>query len=137
MKSTPAITDLTPFPALAKLDWAASGDLPVEVWYAKRLGDTPDTAENLATTHVHLLTVHQPSKEKLFAAMQGERWSPNGEARPHLEAAGLRHTSMCMGDILVTQDLLNPDVKKVMACAAFGWEEIPQAAMAGQDLQPA
>ncbi|MDP2324290.1 MAG: hypothetical protein Q8N51_09710 [Gammaproteobacteria bacterium] len=137
MSRTPIITDLTPFPNLAKLNWAALGDLPVEVWYAKRLGDTPATAEELATTHVHLLTIHQPSKERIYAALQGERWSPNGEARPFLEAAGLWHTSMSTSDILVIQDLRKPGIKKVMVCAALGWEEIPPAASARPTAQPA
>ncbi|MFA7329798.1 MAG: hypothetical protein WC326_01875 [Candidatus Delongbacteria bacterium] len=96
-----AITDLTPFPILAKLNWADLGDAPVEVWYAKRLGDTPRHIEALTTTHVHLLTIHQPSKERIYAALQGDHWSPNGEARPSLQAAGLTHTSMSEGDILV------------------------------------
>jgi hypothetical protein len=137
MSHQPAITDLTPFPALTKLDWAALGDLPVEVWYAKRLGDMPATAEELAQTHVHLLTIHQPSKERIYTALQGEHWSPNGEARPFLEAVGLWHTSMSTSDILVVQDLLAPGTKRVMVCTALGWEEIPPAPSARPGAQPA
>ena len=114
-----AITDLTPFPALAKLNWADLGDAPVQVWYAKSLGNTPRHIESLATTHVHLLTIHQPSKERIYTAMQGEHWSPNGEARPHLQAAGLTHTSMSEGDILVLEN------GTAWVCAPFGWEELP------------
>lgn len=32
--------------------------------------------------------------------MQGENWSPNGEARSLIEEKGLIHTSMSMGDIV-------------------------------------
>jgi hypothetical protein len=115
---TAAITDLHDFPALFELDWFDLGEKPVQVWYAKRLGDTPRHAESLALTHVHLLTIHQPDKEAIYTALQGDRWSPNGEARPFLEAAGLTHTSMSMGDILMVDG-------QVLECAACGWEVVP------------
>ena len=33
--------------------------------------------------------------------MQGEKWSPKGEARELIKSKGLRHTSMSVGDVMV------------------------------------
>lgn len=38
--------------------------------------------------------------EGAYFEMQGEVWSPNGEARGLIEALGLHHTSMSVGDVL-------------------------------------
>jgi hypothetical protein len=38
--------------------------------------------------------------EEVFFLMQGEQWSPNGEARELIELLGLRHTSMSVGDLI-------------------------------------
>lgn len=38
--------------------------------------------------------------EEVFQKMQGENWSPNGEARPIIAALGLHHTSMSTGDLI-------------------------------------
>jgi hypothetical protein len=32
--------------------------------------------------------------------MQGENWSPNGEARDLIRSNNLSHTSMCCGDVV-------------------------------------
>lgn len=32
--------------------------------------------------------------------MQGENWSPNGEAKELIRPLGLKHTSMSVGDII-------------------------------------
>ncbi|WP_137297215.1 hypothetical protein [Psychromonas sp. SP041] len=42
--------------------------------------------------------------EEIFTMMQGEVWSPNGEARPIISKAGLSHTSMSVGDIVQVGD---------------------------------
>lgn len=39
----------------------------------------------------------------IFNQMQGEIWSPNGEARDVILTAGLSHTSMSVGDVVVTE----------------------------------
>ena len=36
----------------------------------------------------------------LYVWMQGENWSPNGEARDLIRYLGLKHTSMSVGDII-------------------------------------
>lgn len=72
-------------------------------WLRER-GRIPDPAL-LSLTHVHLTDVVLPGGpaqlEAVFHDMQGEVWSPNGEAREMIRAAGLHHTSMSVGDIAV------------------------------------
>lgn len=57
--------------------------------------------ENLSLTHVFIGFVDESNPSKVFQMMQGEYWSPNGEAStlPELRMAG--HTSMSVGDIIV------------------------------------
>ena len=88
-----------------------------QVWYMKPdwfrdgiMGDEPN-AFDLAKTHVLLKEIEIPAGknydaecETIWVAMQGENWSPNGEARPLIEEKGLRHTSMSVGDVLVESD---------------------------------
>jgi hypothetical protein len=38
--------------------------------------------------------------EDVFKKMQGEEWSPNGEARELILSKGVRHTSMSVGDVV-------------------------------------
>ncbi len=42
--------------------------------------------------------------EDAFCRMQGENWSPMGEARQTIFAHGIHHTSMSVGDILYDMD---------------------------------
>jgi hypothetical protein len=102
-----------------------------EIWYMKpawfrvyaagHCGRKPDPT-NLDATHVHLKQLKLPDDdlglEHVFSAMQGENWSPNGEARPLIEAKGLQHTSMSVGDVIVDEK----GIKHVVAC--FGFEQL-------------
>jgi hypothetical protein len=57
----------------------------------------------IADTHIELKTLeydHPVDLEQVFHDMQGEVWSPNGEARELILGKGLRHTSMSVGDII-------------------------------------
>ena len=88
-----------------------------QVWYMKPewfrdgiMGDEPNGFD-LAKTHIRLKDVeiergtsYDAECETIWVAMQGENWSPNGEARPLIEEKGLRHTSMSVGDVLVEED---------------------------------
>ena len=44
------------------------------------------------------------SKNDAFHTFQGEVWSPKGEARFLIQALGLSHTSMSVGDVLIDLD---------------------------------
>lgn len=77
--------------------------------WCKKKSKLPDP-QNLAKTHVHLLNFTSDDLEKIYHSMQGEIWSPNGEARKLIESKKLAHTSMSVGDIVV---LDNGDVMMV------------------------
>lgn len=110
------------------------------VWYMKPkwfrdgiLGQLPD-AGDLGKTHVHLKDIELDGTnywlgqlnsgalqlEYVFHAMQGEVWSPNGEARELIEAKGLDHTSMSVGDVVAVDGM-------VFVIASFGFKELAKA----------
>jgi hypothetical protein len=72
---------------------------------------SPDR-KKLADTHTYLRDVDtgptdkpvkiQDELEQVFHDSQGQIWSPNGEARDLILSKGLRHTSMCVGDVVET-----------------------------------
>lgn len=57
-----------------------------------------------APHYTYLLTMEADDLEDLFYNMQGEVWSPNGEARDLIKSKGLYHTSMSIGDIAHDRD---------------------------------
>jgi len=59
--------------------------------------------------------INAESLDDVFAMMQGESWSPTGEARSHIERLGLTHTSMSAGDIV--RDYLG----NYYICEHVGW----------------
>lgn len=61
--------------------------------------------KNIAETHILLGTTNVLEMEKVFAMMQGENWSPNGEANEFIRGLGLSHTTMCQGDVIKFGDL--------------------------------
>ncbi len=86
-----------------------------EVWYWKedagrdmmmgknflvKYGKMPDP-NNLEATHVKIGSVKETNPEKIFMMMQGENWSPEGQARSMIRSSGTGHTSMSVGDIVV------------------------------------
>jgi len=57
---------------------------------------------NLSKTHVKLTEVEADGLGSVYWMMQGENWSPRGEAKKLIENLGLKHTSMACGDIAVS-----------------------------------
>lgn len=105
-----------------------------EIWYMNRKGlDTwgfisKGMAESPmpmprevkgAGTHVLLGTVAGKDAEDLWSALQGEFWSPRGEAADLVRGKGLTHTSMSVGDIIVIGN-------KGWMVGSFGFEELPR-----------
>ena len=68
-------------------------------WLVER-GRLP-TKQTLKKTHAHLGSVVERNLETLWKDLQGETWSPRGEARDLIESKGLDHTSMSVGDVVV------------------------------------
>jgi hypothetical protein len=91
--------------------------LPVgstQIWYMKpdyfRKGTSGEGGvdpKDLTKTHVHLGNVYYTDLEDVFKVMQGEVWSPNGEANGLIVSKGLRHTSMSVGDVVVVGGVIS------------------------------
>lgn len=79
-------------------------------WFREGIMGAKPNLATLDATHVLLLTtqvVRDPAKpvedllDEVYYRMQGENWSPKGEARSLIEEKGLEHTSMSVGDVAV------------------------------------
>jgi hypothetical protein len=86
-----------------------------EIWYAspeslrdasmgyawlEKKGMLPDP-DNLGSSHVLLGKISESDLNQIYRIMQGENWSPEGEANSFIRSKGLHHTSMSIGDIIV------------------------------------
>lgn len=76
--------------------------------------------ENFRITHTFVKTVLAKSLEEAFWQMQGEVWSPNGEARELIRSKDLDHTSMSVGDLLMEAESC-----RIYEVERFGFREIP------------
>ena len=65
-----------------------------KAWYGKNW-DPREVQE-----YVLVKEVEADNCEEAFCKMQGEIWSPNGEARDLILGLGLKHTSISVGDVL-------------------------------------
>jgi hypothetical protein len=65
--------------------------------------------------------IEAKNADDAYMNMQGEMWSPMGEARFMIRRLGLRHTSMSIGDVLY--DLFSGDMYQVMMS---GWEKVKE-----------
>jgi len=89
----------------------------VKVWYVKpeyfrHFGfGLKDAASNgyfinpndLSKTHILLGEISSSfTMEEMYSSLQGEVWSPRGEAHDLIQRLGLSHTSMSVGDIFET-----------------------------------
>ena len=54
--------------------------------------------------YAHLASIKEEDPDKIFHALQGDFWSPNGEARDMIRGKGLGHTSMSIGDVVHLPD---------------------------------
>ncbi len=61
----------------------------------------PTTVKDLTKTHALIGKIKETNLDKIFMLMQGENWSPNGEANDLIRRSGSGHTSMSVGDIIV------------------------------------
>lgn len=100
-----------------------------EIWYQKptrgmfdnykfreKLGTLPNP-KDLSKTHVLLGEIKERSLENIYGIMQGENWSPKGEANRFIHSKGLEHTSMSIGDCIKTGG-------KVWFVDGFGFKEL-------------
>ena len=71
-----------------------------KVWYYKHF----DYTVPMIQEWVMVKEVLANTLEDVFMMMQGEVWSPNGEARDLSRYKGLTHTSMSVNDYIQTPD---------------------------------
>lgn len=67
-------------------------------WIVKR---RPDLILDIPKeTHEFVGTIGTRKLNEIYQLMQGEFWSPNGEAKAMIQRLGLHHTSMSVGDVI-------------------------------------
>ena len=74
------------------------GDFIMGPTFMKERGRPLPTAHTISKTHILLGTVDEINPERIWVMMQGEHWSPQGQARGFLQSLRLQHTSMSVGD---------------------------------------
>lgn len=97
---------------------SASRDFSGGYKWLEEKGMLPSTPADLSKTHIRLGSIKKADLEDVFSALQGEKWSPNGEARSLIRGLDLSHTSMSVGDIILV------DGMKMMIVDSFGFREI-------------
>lgn len=73
-------------------------------WLQERRPELMPSEESLPQTHVLIGTLAESDLENIYMMMQGERWSPEGQARNMIQQSGTGHTSMSMGDVVKKPD---------------------------------
>lgn len=126
--------ELHNFPNLSPSD----GDTAIEIWYFKDefarqflCGEKPkefDPRGNLSRTHILLgiisgtsIRSELPLIDRLYYALQGENWSPNGEANEFITKKDLGHTSMSTGDIIRITMIGANETRDIYHCKDLGW----------------
>jgi len=75
--------------------------------------------EKIGETHKYLGFMHARHLEELWRMMQGENWSPEGEARGLLDHLGIQYTSMSVGDVV-----FDCEAQTWHQCLMHGWQKI-------------
>lgn len=74
-----------------------------EIWYCKKPiyhDSVVPNLETLSDTHELLGEINETDLNRIYDRMQGEEWSPNGEAREFILGLELGHTSMSIQDVI-------------------------------------
>ena len=74
--------------------------------YLEKYGKLP-TADTLNKTHTKIGSIDTVDLNRIFGLMQGDRWSPNGEARDLIGNSTAGHTSMSVGDIIKMNGIMH------------------------------
>lgn len=56
--------------------------------------------KDIPNTHAMVRFLEAKDLDEVYHEMQGENWSPEGEARSLIRMLGLQHTSMSVGDVI-------------------------------------
>ena len=91
-----------------------------EIWYFKGFSENVNYSEKyLESTHEYLGSIKETDPEQIFTMMQGDVWSPNGEASNLIKSKRLMHTSMSVGDVITSGD-------QYLICRNIGWSILPK-----------
>jgi hypothetical protein len=74
---------------------------------------------DLKQTHRFVRSVETSHLDNVYSLMQGEVWSPRGEARSLIESLELDHTSMSVGDVAC-----DVEVDEYWQVDSIGWKQI-------------
>lgn len=103
------------------------------VWY-KKFWDQEEALELHAAVYQEWALVKEVEAENLeqvFYMMQGEVWSPNGEARNLIRCLGLSHTSMSVGDFIETP---RGEFYRVEGCGFEKYDALPKHEIVGRNF---
>ena len=81
------------------------------------------TPETIPNNYVLIGKVRETNPDKIFHMMQGEIWSPEGQARNMISASGTGHTSMSVGDIIKVGN-------KWLMVDRYGFQDLSKSAQA-------
>lgn len=76
-------------------------------------------AIDFSNDYAPVMHIDAKDMDEVFYQMQGEVWSPHGEARESIKELGLAHTTMCVGDII-----WNVREDKYFWVAPIGFKEV-------------
>lgn len=96
-----------------------TGDMMMGVEWLAENNKLP-TSETLKNTHALLGRASFTDNEEAYMSLQGEAWSPEGEARELILGLGLGHTSMSVGDIII--DKIHDQAFMVDSLGFYGLE---------------
>jgi hypothetical protein len=84
-----------------KKDYLRNGLMGVE--FCRKQNCLPNPRA-LGETHAYVKMLEANDLDDVWQKMQAEHWSPNGEACALIKKLDLTHTSMCVGDVIVSDD---------------------------------
>lgn len=94
-------------------------------WLKKQ--GTEVSADTIPTTHALIGKIRETDPEKIFSMMQGDSWSPEGQARDMIEKSGTGHTSMSVGDVIKVGN-------KWLMVDRYGFKDIESGANESADI---
>lgn len=106
----------------------------IEIWYMRPdyfskgiMGNTenfdpkkPEKTHILLGSTKAVRSGNRQIAEDFYILLQGERWSPQGEAWELIRSKGLRHTSMSVGDFI----RFTEPAPEIFMVGLVGWAEI-------------
>jgi hypothetical protein len=96
-------------------------------WFRDGIMGRKPNLEKFAETHKFVRMVEARDLDHVYYQCQGEIWSPNGEQRDLIRSLGLEHTSMSVGDIIVSPTEPNNPPGGLYVVASVGFTRLSVA----------